>query len=77
MLLLENVHDVEVVMVSYLLCTQHSGLYSAYLLNRLQDGKDAYEKVKEAMELGDHFHIIFMDIQVGILSHAPTALARH
>jgi len=27
------------------------------------------------MELGDHFHIIFMDIQVGILSHAPATLA--
>lgn len=29
-----------------------------------QNGKEAYEKVKTDMKIGNHFDIIFMDIQV-------------
>lgn len=32
--------------------------------NQTQNGREAFEKVKADMELGQHYDIIFMDIQV-------------
>jgi osomolarity two-component system sensor histidine kinase SLN1 len=59
MLLLEKVVDVQLAMVSSLLCPK-----LADLANHIQNGKEAFEKAKADMELGRRFDIIFMDIQV-------------
>jgi len=39
-------------------------LEDVYDVNIAKDGQEAYEMVKESMENGRYFNLIFMDIQV-------------
>lgn len=39
-------------------------LEDVYDVTIAKDGQEAYEKVRESMENGEHFHLVFMDVQM-------------
>lgn len=60
MLQLEKVVDVQLAMVSTLACLKPRWNRA----DQIQNGKEALDKVKADMALGQRYDIIFMDIQV-------------